>query len=509
MKLFEIHGGREGAFSPETIKRLERIIKTKLGKIYRYGGETGVQHDAAGDLGYLYFFAGKAFRLDYTKHDRRIGYIDLWDEGASAVAGHVPDYQIELPDGVSIFRILTQVTNFIKHPKVGEYPAKVDTNVKESAEVQSYQDLLEASRVPVEKFISAAKQWAHKNNKPDLLFTYPELKQVGAEYDMLLPGAFYDVGVGGRSDTHYDLARIEQDSSGAIITVHPPGQGHHFKFDVNAPISKADQKALEQAVAPISAQELFDDLARLTKMVIKGARPSLVVIGGPGTGKTKTIMDCIHDAGLKKGTDWIQVKGKMSPMSLFSTMFINRDKLLVFDDTDSVWENDDAVNILKAGLDSSPVRSVSWSSPMTQAVAHMTDDEKAQYTKSVDNQIKNDPTGKVKLPADFDFTGKIIFISNKPHSELDSAVLNRSMFIDMTLSSDQVFERIEGIMDKLSAPNSFDITVETKREVFDYLKEQIANKKMKYVSIRTFIGALGVASSGDPEWKRLLKYMGE
>jgi hypothetical protein len=509
MKLFEIHGGREGAFSPETIHRLERIIKTKLGKIYRYGGETGVQHDAAGDLGYLYFFGSRAFRLDYTKHDRRIGYIDLWDEGASAVAGHVPDYQIELPADVSVFRILTQVTNFIKHPKVGEYPAKVDTNVKEAVEVASYQDLLEASRVSVEKFISAAKQWAMKNNKTDLLFTYPELKQVGAEYNMLLPGSFYDVGVGGRSDTHYDLARIEQDHTGAIITVHPPGQGHHFKFDASAPISKADQKALEQAIEPISAQELFDDLERLTKMVIKGARPSLVVIGGPGTGKTKTIMDCIHDAGLKKGSGWIQVKGKISPLTLYSTMFINRSKLLVFDDTDSLWENDDAVNILKAGLDSSPVRNVSWASPLTQAVTHMTDDEKNEYIKQVDDELKANASAKVKFPSEFDFTGRIIFISNKPHSGLDSAVLNRSMFIDMTLTSKQVFERIEGIMDKLSAPNSFDITIETKREVLEYLQEQIASKKMKYVSIRTFIGALGVASSGDPEWKRLLKYMGE
>lgn len=138
----------------------------------------------------------------------------------------------------------------------------------------------------------------------------------------------------------------------------------------------------------------------------------------------------------------------------------------------------------------------------------MTDEEKAEYEQKVFDTLEEDPAAKVKLPGEFDFKGRIIFISNMAKKDLDPAVLNRSMFIDMTLTAEQVFDRIEGIMDKLSAPNSMDLDAETKREVFDFLKEQSATGKMKYVSIRTFIGALGVASSGDPEWKRLLKYMG-
>lgn len=503
MKLFEIRN-----LSAETIARLERILKSKLGKIYRFGGDTGIFKSKNGDVGYLYFYGKRAFRLDYVHGEQRIAFIDIWDEGAAAVAGHAPDYQIELPVDMSIFKILTQIINIIKHPKAGEVQAKPDANVKEAVESLGYQELNEASRATVEEFITKAKEWATRNGMKDLNFTYEDLKAVASEYDINIPGKIYDIGLGDRTSKFYDLSRVEQDVSGAIITVHPAGQGQKFHFDPTVTLSKADQKALEQAVDPISAEELFDDLERLVKMVVKGARPSLVVIGGPGTGKTKTITDTVGDAGLKKGPQWVMVKGKAAPLALYSALFMNQDKLIIFDDTDSVWGNEDSVNILKAALDSSPVRTVSWASTATQAVTHMTDDEKAAYSEDVFTTLKADAAAKVKLPGEFDFKGRVIFISNMAKKDLDSAVLNRSMFIDMTLTSDQVFDRIEGIMDKLSAPNTMDLGTEIKREVFDHLKEQSASGKLKYVSIRTFIGALGVASSGDPEWRRLLKYMG-
>lgn len=506
MRLFEIHG----ALSTDSINRLERILRLKLGKLYRFGGETGVLTDDKGHLGYLYFYGKRAFRLDVLQSDRRIAFIDIWDDGAAAVAGHTADYQVELPSNVSIFRILTQVIKILKHPKMGDIEAVEDANVKEATEEERI-DLLflnEAARTTVEQFVTYAKEWAVKNDKHDLQFEYGDLKAVASEYDVMIPGGIYEIGIGDRSSKIYDLSRVEQSSTGVIIRVHPPGHGHQFKFEPSVALSRTDQKALEQAIEPVSAEELFDDLERLVKMVVKGARPSLVVIGGPGTGKTKTITDTVNAAGLKKGPQWIMVKGKASPMALYSTIFMNKGKLILFDDTDSVWGNEDSVNILKAALDSSPIRTVSWASPATQAVTHMSDDEKAEYEQKVFDQLQEDPAAKVKLPGEFDFDGRIIFISNMPKKELDPAVLNRSMFIDMTLTPDQVFDRIEGIMDKLSSPNSMEVTHDTKLEVFEFLKEQSASGKMKYVSIRTFIGALGVASSGDPEWKRLLKYMG-
>jgi len=46
------------------------------------------------------------------------------------------------------------------------------------------------------------------------------------------------------------------------------------------------------------------------------------------------------------------MKGKSSPFGLYSTLYMNRNKLIVFDDMDSVFKDTDTVNMLKAALDS-------------------------------------------------------------------------------------------------------------------------------------------------------------
>lgn len=505
MKLFEIS---KNVISASGVLRLERLLAKKLATdIYRFGGANGKFMTKSGDIGYLYFYKTHAFRIDYDKSERRIAYIDYWADGARAVSGAKPSYQLELPAEVSIFKLISAVADFLKHPKAGDISIKAEDLTEGFADAVRY-DLHEASRVTPEVFITKAKEFAAKQGKKSLKFTYDDLRDIGKAYDIMIPGSFYEVGIGDKSSQTYDLGRVQQASDGTIIRVHPSSDSHKFVY-AQPSLNKEDTDALEAAVDPkISAEELFDDLSRLVKIICKGSRPALIVYGGPGTGKTKTIMDTVQSYGLSKGKDYVVVKGKAAPLSLFTTLFLNRHKLIVFDDTDSVWGNEDSVNILKAALDSSPVRTVDWVSSVTQNVTRMTDEERADYEQSVFDALDADPTAKVKIPSTFEFTGKIIFISNLNASDLDSAVLNRSLAIDMSLTSEQVFERIDQLMDHLSAPNSMDLTKETKVEVLDFLKQQSASGKMKYVSIRTFVGALGVAASGDPNWKKLLKYMG-
>jgi hypothetical protein len=491
MKLFELQG------SNSTIQKLERIFKSKLGKLYRYGGDTGIIPSTSGDTGYLYFYDHGAFQVNFSKSEGRVKFIDIWKDGAKAVAEQKPDFQIELPKDLSVFALITYVVDILKDPKVGD--VKVD-----KSEVKESMVLREATRVSIDTFVSFAKIYAKKTSKSDLVFSYEELRQIALINDTQVPTAIRTLGIETRSNV-FDLGRIEQDEFGTIIKVRGESEVQAFQYTPEPKLTKTEEETIEEV---ISSEELFDDLSRLVRMVCKGARPSLVVIGGPGTGKTKTIMDEVDAAGLSKGREWVMVKGKASPLALYSTIFMNKNKLIIFDDTDSIWQNEDSVNILKAALDSSPVRVVSWVSSVTQNVTHMTDEEKAEYEDGIRDELIVDPAAKVKLPSEFDFTGKVIFISNKPKKSLDSAVLNRSMFIDMTLTSKQVFDRIEGIMDKLAAPNDLALDDGIKQEVLEFLKEQSASGKLPYVSIRTFIGALGVASSGDPEWRRLLKYMG-
>ena len=501
MKLFELKNKLDITVDPTDIARLEIIISKKLGiPIYRYGGATGELHiKGTSGVGYLYFYGKHAFRLDLPGSNKVVTHIDYWKDGADAVVNHHPDLQLVLPKDVSLLQIISDVVKFLKHPVAKDIVVK---NLNESRVV------MEARRTTVEKFITMAKE-AIPGKK---ILSYPELRAVADANDVLIPGGVFDLGLGNgnknETDT-YDLSRVIQDSTGTIINVVSEGAAKIYNYDGIPTLPKSDILELEQAVdEKISAAQLFTDLEDLVKIVIKGTRPSLVVVGGPGVGKTQVIMNTIKDAGIVKGKDYIIVKGKISPLDLYRSLFLNVNKLVIFDDTDSVWDSDDSVQILKGALDSSAVRLVSWGSPLNVNVTRLSDTEKENFNAELYSKLDDDPMAKVKFPSEFNFEGKVIFISNRERSKLDSAVLNRSLSIDMSLTTEQVFERIEQLMDKLAAPNTMELSKETKMEVFDYLKLQIKMGKMKYVSIRTYIGALGVAASGNPNWRGLLKYAG-
>lgn len=491
MKLFELQG------ESSTIQKLERIFKSKLGHLYRYGGDTGIIPSTTGDVGYLYFYSGGAFQVNFSKSEGRVKFIDIWKDGAKAVAEQDPDYQIELPKNLSVFALITYVVDILKNPKVGD--VKVD-----KSEIKESMMLREATRVPIDTFVTFAKVYARKTSRDNLVFTYDELRQIALINDTQVPTAIRTLGIEVKSNV-FDLGRIDQDEFGTIIKVRGEAEVDTFKYTPEPSFTPEEEKVVEEV---ISAKELFDDLKRLTQMVVKGARPSLVVIGGPGVGKSYDILETIKTMGLGRGGDYVIVKGKAAPLDLYKSLFLNNGKLIVFDDTDQVWKDDDSISILKAALDSSKVRQINWVSNRTQNVTHMTDEERSDFEASVRDDYTVDPQSKSKFPSQFDFGGRIIFISNLEREQLDEAIINRSMFIDMTLTNDQAFERIEQIMDNISSPNDFEITKKIKMDVLDFLKEQAASKKMKYISVRTFVGALGVASSGDPEWRRLLKYMG-
>ena len=144
--------------------------------------------------------------------------------------------------------------------------------------------------------------------------------------------------------------------------------------------------------------ERFEFLDDLTSMVITGVTPSLVVTGPGGNGKTNSVKRTIESNELED-KDFVFFKGYSTARGLYNTLFDNNGKLIIFDDCDSVLDDKVSKNILKSALDSYEDRTISWLSKMTKA------DE---------------------YPSQFNFTGRIIFISNKSKDSIDGALKSRS-----------------------------------------------------------------------------------
>ncbi len=234
-------------------------------------------------------------------------------------------------------------------------------------------------------------------------------------------------------------------------------------------------------------ETIFDDLQDLIDLVIDGAQPSLLVTGMAGIGKTATVTQRL---AARKGEEQIKiVKGFSTPFGLYQTLFENRQKLIVFDDCDSIFRDPNARNILKAALDSYDKRTVSWPSRNTFNPEGLTPEE-------IDAKVEESE----KLPNEFDFEGQIIFISNLRKSQFEKAILSRTMAIDITLRAQDVFLRMETIIDKL-APG---IKQQYKRDALDHLKHN-HDKLGKEANIRTLINASKIRAGGSPNWKRLVE----
>lgn len=221
-------------------------------------------------------------------------------------------------------------------------------------------------------------------------------------------------------------------------------------------------------------QIMFDNLERLTKMVGRGIQPSLVITGMAGTGKTHLVKETLKSMGLRESYEFVHFKGRATAAGLFITLYQNSDKVVVLDDCDSVFKDDDAVNILKAALDSYDTRKISY----------------------ISSKPLKDEFGE-PIPAHFEFTGRIIFISNIHQSKLDDAIRSRSFVSDISMNTTQMFQRMEQLMPSMERS----IPLAAKQQALEIM--QRLDKKFRGidVNLRSFIKAARICAMGfeDPE----------
>ena len=233
----------------------------------------------------------------------------------------------------------------------------------------------------------------------------------------------------------------------------------------------------------------FGFVEKLVNMVASGVQPSAVITGEGGLGKTYTVTKTLEANGYKDISDlaefqvgsvintrkcFTMVKGYSTAKGLYRTLFENNKSIVVFDDCDAVLKDPVALNLLKGALDSYGKRIISWN-------ADMKDED---------------------LPRSFEFTGRVIFISNMDQDRIDQAIRSRSMMIDLSMSLDQKIDRMEFIAKSDEFLPEYDAKIKSDslsliREIKDDCKE---------ISLRTLIAVCKIRAS-NKEYKDLATYM--
>lgn len=246
--------------------------------------------------------------------------------------------------------------------------------------------------------------------------------------------------------------------------------------------------------------DVFDRIKLDTKQISNDKSPTtfLLITGLGGLGKTKEVTATLNEIGKK----YHVVNSDISVAGLYETLFLHQDELILFDDCDSILDDKNGVNILKnATQTDTPKRKVSRAFKGYFNADGMSEQEiwdEYQRTK--------------KLPNEFYFKGKIIFISNKDEKDIDPALLTRGLYEYVNLTKDEVISRMKYILPKMMS----DVSMQIKQECFDFLLYYTDNYETKFpLNMRTLVHIIGmhinnnvpitIAGETYPVWQLLTK----
>lgn len=257
-------------------------------------------------------------------------------------------------------------------------------------------------------------------------------------------------------------------------------------------IRKATKESVDSAPVKesrFSINERFGFVSDMVAMLASGAQASVVVTGPGGLGKSFTVTKALADCGLqdvslledfdvgtilKTAKTFRVIKGYSTPKGLYRTLYENKDGVIVFDDCDSVLKDPTSLNLLKGALDSYSRRIISWR-------ADIRDED---------------------LPTSFEFKGRVIFISNLSSSNIDQAIITRSMAVDLSMTNKQKIERMQHLLSSGEFMPEFDKTI--KADAMGLIER--LQDSVKELSLRTLIQVTKIRQSAGKNWANLAEY---
>jgi hypothetical protein len=279
-----------------------------------------------------------------------------------------------------------------------------------------------------------------------------------------------------------------------VPTAIPNVRQHVGAVQLSAPISapapvvqETDEEIIERL------RNRFQILNDMTMAVKNGTVRAMIVSGPPGVGKSFGIEEVLSKEDLfntlgNRKPKYEIVKGAMSALGLYTKLyeFSNSNCVIVFDDCDSVLLDDLSLNILKAALDTSKKRFISW---------------------NTDSRLlkQND------IPDRFEFCGGAIFITNIKFENVRSkklqdhlaALESRCHYIDLKMDTErEKMLRIRQIVAD-GMLSSYQFAPVTEDEVVEFIAEN--KHTLRELSLRTVLKTADLRKSFPGNWQSMAR----
>lgn len=268
-------------------------------------------------------------------------------------------------------------------------------------------------------------------------------------------------------------------------------------IDLNKSIVYVDDPNETEEDTILRIAERFDIMEKCTHGATDGVIRSLIVSGAGGVGKTYTVERILDYAREEKGVKSEVVHGVVTPVNLYKLLYRNRhaNNVVVLDDADSIFDEDSALSVLKAALDSTPKRKISW---------------------LAEGKSLKGKTGEGDTPTDFIYEGTMIFITNLDFQKLVDmgksrnvahmqALMTRALYLDLRLHSTRDLTAwVKHIVGKAHILVQDGLSYEQEKEILDFIGENAAN--LRNLSIRTALKMGAFVKMVGADWKIMAKH---
>ena len=261
-----------------------------------------------------------------------------------------------------------------------------------------------------------------------------------------------------------------------------------FKI-VGAPkaVSEMSDKAISDEI-----NDRFEVMEILTQGVIDRSIKSMIVSGAAGIGKTYTIDKMLLEAEKSgKISKFSMIGGSCTAVGLYLQLWNhqNAGNVLVLDDLDSIFDDQEALNLLKGALDTGRTRNISW-----LGAGKFLEQEGADST--------------------FEFNGTVIFITNHNfdariakggkmacHYE---ALISRCMYLDLGIHSmREVIIRINQVIQKSDMMKKLGMSKAETAIMLDWMMEN--KDELRKVDLRTMIKLSQAKKASKKGWQKIAK----
>lgn len=269
-----------------------------------------------------------------------------------------------------------------------------------------------------------------------------------------------------------------------IVKRGRPSKSDLLAREANKPVKRTDAEILSDL------KERFDILSLLTKGATAKNIRAMVVTGAPGVGKTYTVEQILEQSKVPHEI----VRGSLSALNLYMLAYQYRKpgNVIVLDDADSIFNDEEALNILKALCDTSSTRKVS-------------------YMKEAQQLIAED------IPKSFEFHGAMIFISNldfqtfvdegrNKYAAHFEALMSRSLYLDLRLHNrDELGVWVNHIAESGRIFDRENVPASVRPVVLSFLSSN--RDRLRELSIRTLIKACQLAKDNPKNWESIARVL--